>query len=95
MDDPIIVNHNVFYSLEPKEELVKVMRLKYDGLVPGDNNTFGTTVRWDKPLFTHSEVKHYRYKVMSTSALPQRRKRTIQLNMAIETVSNRNRKYLL
>ena len=94
MDDPIIVYHNLFYLPEPKEELVKVMGLKYDGLVPGDNNTFGTTVRWEKPLFTHSEVKHYRYKVMSTSALPQRRKRTIQINIAIETVSRKGFKFI-
>ena len=76
---------------EPKEELVKVMGLKFDRLVPGDNNTFGTTVMWEKPLFTHSEVKHYRYKVMSESVSPpapqQRQQRATNINMAIETVS--------
>ena len=61
--------------------------LKYDKLVSGPNNTFGATLRWEKPLFTHSEVKHYIYKVMSANVPPVRRRRDANMNTGIETVS--------
>ena len=65
---------------------MKVIGLQYDELVPGPNNTFGTTMSWQKPLFTHSGVKHYRYKVLRRSA-QLRRKRDTNQNTALETVS--------
>ena len=61
---------------------MKVIGLKYDKLIPGPSNTFGTKLSWQKPLFTHSGVKYYSYKVLRTSA-PQ----DTNLNTALETVS--------
>ena len=62
--------------------------LRRSELVPGPNNTFGTTVRWEKPLFTHSGVKHYIYKVLDSSGI-RRRKRDNNLNTALQTVSRK------
>lgn len=61
--------------------------LQYDKPVSGPDNTFGATLRWEKPLFTHSEVKHYVYRVMSANAPSARRRRDTNLNTGIETVS--------
>ena len=55
------------FSLEPNEELVKVIGLKHGVQIAGPNNTFSTTVWWEKPLFKHSGVKHYVYKVLPVS----------------------------
>ena len=74
------------FSLEPNEELVKVIGLKHGVQVAGPNNTFSTTVWWDKPLFKHSEVKHYIYKVLRISD-QKRRKREINLYAGVNTVS--------
>ena len=60
--------------------------LKRGVQVAGPNNTFSTTVWWEKPLFTHSGVKYYTYKVLSTSD-QKRRKRGINLNAGVHTVS--------
>ena len=76
------------FSLEPNEKLVKVIDLRRSELVPGPNNKFGTTVRWEKPWFTHSEVKHYKYKVLDSSG-KRRRKRGNNLNTALQTVSRK------
>ena len=73
------------FSLEPNEELVKVIGLKHGVQVAGPNNTFSTTVWWEKPLFTHSGVKHYTYKVIISDQ--KRRKRDINLYAGVDTVS--------
>ena len=66
---------------EPNEELVKVLRLTFDELKAGVNDTFSATIRWRKPLFKHSAVKHYLYKVLDTTQ--QRPKR----DTGLQTVS--------
>ena len=71
-------------SLEPNEELVKVIGLRHGVQVAGPNNTFSTTVWWEKPLFKHCGVKHYIYKVISDQ---KRRKRDINLYAGVHTVS--------
>lgn len=68
---------------EPNEELVKVIGLKHGVQVAGPNNTFSTTVWWEKPLFTHSGVKHYTYKVIISDQ--KRRKRDINLYAGVDT----------
>ena len=73
-------------TLEPNEELVKVIGLKHGVQVAGPNNTFSTTVWWEKPLFKHSGVKHYIYKVLPISD-QKRRKRDINLYAGVPTVS--------
>ena len=72
-------------TLGPNEELVKVIGLKHGVQVAGPNNTFSTTVWWEKPLFTHSGVKHYTYKVIISDQ--KRRKRDINLYAGVDTVS--------
>ena len=74
------------FSLEPNEELVKVIGLKHGVQVAGPNNTFSTTVWWEKPLFTHSGVKHYIYKLLPISD-QKRRKRDTNLYAGVPTVS--------
>ena len=61
--------------------------LKHGVQVAGPNNTFSTTVWWEKPLFTHSGVKHYEYKVLRISD-QNRRKRGINLYAGVDTVSD-------
>lgn len=76
----------IIVSIEPREELVQVNELDYDELLPTANNSFRTTVSWQKPLFKHSEVKHYRYRVLVTDP-SQRKRRGTALNTAMLTVS--------
>lgn len=76
----------VIFSTEPREELVQVNELDYNELVATGNDSFRTTVSWEKPLFTHSDVKYYKYKVLATDA-SQRKRRGTALNTAITTVS--------
>ena len=73
-------------TLGPNEELVKVIGLKHGVQVAGPNNTFSTTVWWEKPLFKHSGVKYYTYKVLRISD-QKRRKRDINLYAGVDTVS--------
>ena len=74
------------FPLEPNEELVKVIGLRHGAQVAGPNNTFSTTISWEKPLFKHSGVKHYIYKVLPISD-QKRRKRDINLYAGVHTVS--------
>ncbi|KAJ7358906.1 hypothetical protein OS493_020744, partial [Desmophyllum pertusum] len=69
---------------QPREELVQVNGLKYGDLVRTANDTFRTTVSWQKPLFTHSDVEYYKYKLLATDD-PQRKRRGIALNTAFRT----------
>ncbi|XP_022799052.1 platelet-derived growth factor receptor alpha-like [Stylophora pistillata] len=68
----------------PREELVQVNGLKYDEIFPTAKNTFRTTVSWEKPLFTHSDVKHYIYKLTAKN-LPLRKRRETLLNTETTT----------
>ena len=72
------------FSLEPNEELVKVIGLKHGVQIAGPNNTFSTTVWWEKPLFKHSGVKHYVYKVLPVSDQTRRKRDN---NAGFQTVS--------
>ena len=74
------------FSLEPNEKLVKVIGLKHGIQIAGSNNTFGTTVWWEKPLFKHSGVRDYIYKVLPISD-QKRRKRDSNLYAVVYTVS--------
>ena len=65
-----------FGETEPREELVQVNSLKYDEIFPTANNTFRTTVSWEKPLFIHSDVHHYSYKVVAINSLLRKRRIT-------------------
>lgn len=75
----------IFFPIEPAEELVQVNDLEYDFLVPTFNDTFRTTVSWRKPKFTHSDVKHYKYKILPIDS-SQRERRGTALNNEITTV---------
>ena len=48
--------------------------LKHGVKIAGPNNTFSTTVWWEKPLFKHSGVKHYVYKVLPVSDQTRRKR---------------------
>lgn len=52
----------------PRAELVKVAGLRHSGLVSSADESFRTTVSWQKPLFNHSTVQHYRYKISNISS---------------------------
>ena len=77
--------HLLFFSIEPAEELVQVNELVYGFLVPTFNDTFRTTVSWQKPKFTHSNVDYYKYKVLPIDS-SQRERRRIAMNTEITTV---------
>ena len=79
----------LFFPIEPAEELVQVNDLEYGSLVPTANDTFRTIVSWKKPEFTHSEVKHYKYKMSPTDA-SQRERRGTPMNTEITTVRMMN-----
>ena len=67
----------ILSKTEPREELVQVNGLKYDEIFPTANNTFRTTVSWGKPLFTHSDVQHYSYKVVAINSPLRKRRETL------------------
>lgn len=75
----------LFFPIEPAEELVQVNNLEYGSLVPTANDTFRTTVSWQKPEFAHSDVKYYKYKLLPTD-VSQRERRGTPLNTEITTV---------
>ena len=75
----------ILSKTEPREELVQVNGLKYDEIFPTANNTFRTTVSWEKPLFIHSDVHQYSYKVVVINSLLRKRRETLS-NTMITTV---------
>ena len=76
----------VFYT-EPREQLVTVVGLQHNKLDSSYNNTFRTTVTWKKPLFTYSDVKHYRYKTYVVSDVITEKKRRQVAEPGLKTVS--------
>ncbi|XP_067031687.1 uncharacterized protein [Acropora muricata] len=84
-----IYNDKYIYGIEnstkdhapaPLESLLKVVRLKHDGISHSTNGTFRFTVRWQKPLFLHSVVKHYKYKITTkVEKIEQVQRRAIDL----------------
>ncbi|XP_073250033.1 uncharacterized protein [Porites lutea] len=55
-------NSNIIpFTLAPRAELLKVVGLKNEELVPSYSTSFRTIVRWKKPLFTQSNVSYYVY----------------------------------
>ena len=45
--------------LAPSAELLTVLGLKNEELVPSSSTSFSTVVKWEKPLFTQSNVSYY------------------------------------
>lgn len=66
-----------------------VVGLRHDALVPSSNELFRTKVSWKKPLFKHSEVSHYRYKITNGTKKPVRdvQRRAIEFDTYFITVS--------
>ena len=68
-------------------ELLAVVGLKHEELVPTSSSTFSATVKWEKPLFTQSNVTHYIYR--TTKAIKGQMERTsIGLDIQNITVSS-------
>lgn len=59
--------------------------LKHDEIVPSHNDSFRTTVKWQKPLFTHSVVTHFTYKTTKKSEVERR---AIDFDTEFTTVSS-------
>ncbi|CAH3145354.1 unnamed protein product [Pocillopora meandrina] len=74
----------------PRAELVKVVGLRHSGLVSSANESFRTTVSWQKPLFNHSTVQHYRYKIsnISSKTVGKKTRRAIDFDTYLTTRSN-------
>lgn len=68
---------------------MKVVGISHDELVPSSNGLFRTKVSWQKPLFNHSEVNHYNYKITNGSekTAGNIRRRAIDFNIVFTTVS--------
>lgn len=71
----------------PREELLKVVGLKHSEIAPSSSRAFSTTVMWEKPLFKHSAVKYYRYKISAKENQLQIRRRATELSDVLTTVS--------
>ena len=73
----------------PRTELVKVVGLRHSGLVSSAGESFRTTVSWQKPLFNHSTVQHYRYKIsnISSKTVGKKTRRAIDFDTDLTTVS--------
>lgn len=65
-----------------------VVGLRHDALVPS-SESFRTKVSWKKPLFNHSEVSYYRYKITNGTEKPVRnvQRRAIEFHTYFITVS--------
>ncbi|KAJ7358888.1 hypothetical protein OS493_020726 [Desmophyllum pertusum] len=50
----------------PRGELLTVVGMMHNKLVPSSNGSFRTNVVWQKPRFNHSAVSHYSYKITNT-----------------------------
>lgn len=70
----------------PRGELLTVVGMQHDKLLPSSNNSFQTTVQWQKPLFKYSAVSYYRYKTTRKTEGPFHR-RAIDFNTEFNTVS--------
>ncbi|XP_078349309.1 uncharacterized protein LOC144634272 [Oculina patagonica] len=75
----------------PREELLKVVGLSHDELVPTSDGSFRTKVSWQKPLFNHSAVSHYSYKITNSTqkSVGKMRRRAIDFD-AVFTTKNTN-----
>lgn len=93
-----LITFNYFFQLNtaPHESLLKVVMLKHGEISLSTNSTFRFTVRWQKPLFLHSAVKHYEYKITKKNEkIEQVQRRTIDLYTLSTTVSFNPRLYFL
>lgn len=74
----------------PRTDLVKVVGLRRNELLPSSDESFRTTVFWQKPLFNHSVVQYYRYRISNTSSetVGKKKRRAIDLNTDLTTQSN-------
>lgn len=75
------------HFLAPKMELLTVVGLKNEELVPASSSTFSATVKWEKPLFTQSNVTHYIYRT-TKEIKGQIERRSIGLDSENITVSS-------
>ncbi|XP_022807366.1 uncharacterized protein LOC111344407, partial [Stylophora pistillata] len=71
----------------PRTDLVKVVGLSRNELMPSSDESFRTTVFWQKPLFNHSVVQYYRYRISNTSSetVGKKKRRAIDLNTDLTT----------
>ncbi|PFX14744.1 Vascular endothelial growth factor receptor 2 [Stylophora pistillata] len=74
----------------PRTDLVKVIGLRHNELMPSSDESFRMTVFWQKPLFNHSVVQYYRYRISNTSSetVGKKKRRAIDLNTDLTTESN-------
>ncbi|XP_073234339.1 uncharacterized protein [Porites lutea] len=63
----------------PRAELLTVLGLKNEELVPSSSTSFSTVVKWEKPLFTLSNVSYYVYGT-TEEIKGQMKRRAIRLN---------------
>ena len=61
MSPQLPTQYNIPLTLAPRAELLKVVGLKNEELVPGSSNSFSSIIRWEKPLFTQSSISYYVY----------------------------------
>ena len=79
------MQYNTTY-LAPRAELLTVLGLKNEELVPSSSTSFSTVVKWEKPLFTLSNVSYYVYGT-TEEIKGQMKRRAIRLNNENTTVS--------
>ena len=79
------MQYNTTY-LAPRAELLAVRGLKNEELVPSSSTSFSTVVKWEKPLFTLSNVSYYVYGT-TEEIKGQMKRRAIRLNNENTTVS--------
>lgn len=79
----------IYVFTAPREELLRVVGLSNDELVAVSDGSFRTKVSWQKPLFNHSAVSHYSYKITNSTqkSVGKIRRRAIDLNTVYTTVS--------
>ncbi len=80
----------IYVFTAPREELLKVVGLSHDELVPTSDGSFRTKVSWQKPLFNHSAVSHYSYKITNSTqkSVGKMRRRAIDFDAVFTTVSD-------
>ena len=75
------------FTLAPRAELLKVVGLKNEQLVPGSSTSFSTIVKWEKPLFTQSNISYYVYNTAKEMKGEMKRLIAIGLDNENTTVS--------
>ena len=87
MSSQLPTRYNIPLTLAPRAELLKVVGLKNEQLVPGSSTSFSTIVRWEKPLFTQSSISYYVYNAAKEMKGEMKRLTAIGLDHQNTTVS--------